>query len=237
MQTSPEFMMQKAMNVIDFKQDVVNNVVDPNQHNDMMTMQHNAMQHNTMQQNAMQNAAMQNVAMQNAAMQNMAMQNMALQNTGMIPNQPMMQNQAMVQYPHMMQDPSMFQSSIPDVTTGKKHTEKQTEGGESKYVNSSLSNPYYSSKEFKKASKASNAASVKSIPTEKYSRKDKTSYEAKSLRNTTSPPTHENALSNTFPRIQNTNVRDVINRRMVTDIVSSAMRESEMSTPHRRKNR
>ena len=234
MQTSADNVMQKAMNVIDFKQDVVNNVVDPTQHNGMMMMQQNAMQQNAMQQNAMQQNAMQQNAIQqnaiqNAAMQNMAMQNMALQNTGMMPNQAMMQNQSMMQYPPMMQDPSMFQTPIPVDTTENDYLKKPTKPAETEHDNSRYSNAYYSSREFNKKSKSSRGNTASRVHND--SRED--NYYRKKM----SPDKDSDRLSSTFPRTKDSDARDIINRRMVTDIVSSALRDSGISTTRTAKKR
>ena len=211
--TSAEHMIQKAMNVIDFKQDVVNDVLDPHQQNVMSpNTQNNIM---TTQQIAMHNAAIQNIAMQNA----MAMQTgMVPMQTGIIP----------MQYP----DPSFFQTPMPTptptVSSESKSKPERTENHETSNCNSTYSNPYYATKEFKRQSKssiASNSANAKS------SHKDKT--------RDTSSFTESNELRSTFPRTKDYKstdlTRDIIHRRMVSDIVSSALRESEKSSGRTRR--
>jgi hypothetical protein len=194
-QPSVDSMMQTAMNVIDFKQDVVNGVVDPHQANGSMMMQ---------------NAAMQNAAMQNAAMQNAAMQNTC--------------NGQMMQYPMMLQNPGMFQTQLPAQVPYQVPVQvEETKPKNDEYLADTAdpySNPYYSSKEFKKLQRSEDARPL-NTPLKEKSRPRR------------APREQISDVCTTFPRASASSSRDIITRKMVSDIVTSALRDTESTPTHR----
>jgi hypothetical protein len=224
-QPSVDSMMQTAMNVIDFKQDVVNGVVDPHQANGSMMMQNAAMQNAAMQNAAMQNAAMHNAAMHNAAMQNAAMQNTAMQNAAM--QNAAMQNTCngqMMQYPMMLQNPGMFQTQLPAQVPYQVPVQvEETKPKNDEYLADTAdpySNPYYSSKEFKKLQRSEDARPL-NTPLKEKSRPRR------------APREQISDVCTTFPRASASSSRDIITRKMVSDIVTSALRDTESTPTHR----
>jgi hypothetical protein len=221
LQPSVDSMMHTAMNVIDFKQDVVNGVVDPSQNNGSIMMQNAAMQNAAMQNAAMHNAAMQNAAMQNAAMQNAAMQNAAMQNMAMQNSC----NTQMMQYPTMLQNPGMYQTQFPpqvpyQVPVQVEVTKPDSIAQSTDSSADPYSNAYYSSNEFKKTQRQ--ATTIKSD----------TPLRSAPSRPRRAPRDEITDVCSTFPRASDSSSRgssakDIITRKMVSDIVTSALRDTE----------
>jgi hypothetical protein len=204
-----------AMQVIDFKQDVVNNVVDYD-NGQNAAMQNAAMQNAVMQNAAMQNAAMQNAAMQNAAMQNAAMQNTAMQNAAM--QNAAMQNAAMqnVSMQNMMYCPqpaSYPQMGVPVIQTPEVPTEVVQKNLADKHK---LSNDYYSSNAFQETT---------SEPARR-SRSD--DFPSTNHRSTPRESARDIARRNVDAETRSSSL---LTRDMVRDIVASTIRNEGMARP------